>query len=230
MALYSIAKITTTGVVDEYSFAHLVTASSANITATLPSNIADGSAFLFRRTDATAYTVTIVPHDVSITIDGSASLTLSQGYMCLLVYYSPDSTWYAFTRQSDAFSSEYMRFNTGTALISLGVTFVGLFGVSTTESTTQLLITRDCVVRKITVALSGAPGLGSSRTFTVRKGLPGASASDTALTCTISGASALTGSATTNVVFSAGDLISIQTSTTGISILSASASVTLDVL
>lgn len=82
---------------------------------------------------------------------------------------------------------------------------------STTETNVDIDAPAAVTVQNMTVQMSAAPGVGNSIVYTWRK-----NASSTALTCTISGASATSCSDTThNFTTVALDLLDIQTATTG---------------
>ncbi len=83
-------------------------------------------------------------------------------------------------------------------------------GQNAAENKTQIVATRSGVVQNLYVSLTAAPGVGTSKTLTVR-----INGVNTALAVTVAGA-ATTGNNTANVIsFVAGDLISIQVTHTG---------------
>lgn len=80
---------------------------------------------------------------------------------------------------------------------------------STTENQRRILLTEDIVITDLTVTIQTAPGVGKTRTFTVRK-----NGVDTAVTVTISDANT-TATFSGSVTFAAGDLINMKASSTG---------------
>ena len=104
---------------------------------------------------------------------------------------------------------------TGTAFFPIG----GGGLSSTTEANVDLASPASATVKNFTVQLSAAPGTGNSIVFTWR-----ANAASTAVTCTISGSATACSDLTHSFTASAGDLLDIQSVTTG-TVLSASTAV-----
>lgn len=73
---------------------------------------------------------------------------------------------------------QFFMYNSGGSLVD--GSFISVGSMKTVESDAQILITQHCVINKLFVALTAAPGIGNSRTFTAR--LNGVA---TALTTTI---------------------------------------------
>jgi hypothetical protein len=80
---------------------------------------------------------------------------------------------------------------------------------STTEAQRQIKLTEDVVITGMTFLPTTAPGVGNTRTFTVRK-----NGVDTGVTLTISGTDT-SGTFSGSVAFADGDLISLKASSTG---------------
>lgn len=99
-----------------------------------------------------------------------------------------------------------LSFTSWPASLDPGTFYLGETASSTTESTVQITIPSTCTIDQLQVASSVPPGTGETFTYTLRK-----NGSDTAVTCTTSGATdTSTSDMSHSVSFSSGDKASIK--------------------
>jgi hypothetical protein len=102
----------------------------------------------------------------------------------------------------------FMFLNSGGALTNNNFLLFGLQDAQ--EVNAQAVMTVATTVKNMTVSLTVAPGVGATRTFTLRK-----NAANTALTVSITGAATTGSDAVNTVAFAQFDLLAVQHTTAG---------------
>lgn len=199
-----ISNVTSTSSASKFFDTYLINATSGDIVFTLVdvSSSTNGVHINLIRTDSSTNTVTIQGKSGVQTINGSSSvLLLTRSALFLSAF---GGVWYSPVIISSLYSPSLIQlvtFNSNGNLTSGN--FLTYFGQSI-ELQAQILITRNIVVKNMYVSLTSAPGVGFSRTFTLRK-----NAVSSSLIVTISGNTTTGNNTNTDVSFVQGDLLSL---------------------